>query len=142
MDRLSILTKHLTFILENAFPDQAKQMQEELASLKPRRARRPDPVRLNAEMAVWEGVTGADLERWKALFPGVDLLQELRRAAAWVIGHPARAKKSYTPFLVRWMSRAYTDLTGTRLPRRVYSPRPVETADERAARRAGIGIER
>ena len=102
MDRLSILTKYLRLALPEGV---AKTMDEELARLKARKDRK-DPISLDMTTGSWAGVTDQDMARWSQMFPGVNVQAELKRAALWVLGHPARAKVRWTAFLMRWLTRA------------------------------------
>ena len=122
VDRLSILTEYLDRVLQYIdikeehrpgnpdFPTWREQMRADLAKLKPRKEKLPDPISLDMAAGKWAGITGGDIARWAALFPGVNLENELRKAAVWILGHPTRAKERWTPFLIRWLRRALGDL--------------------------------
>jgi hypothetical protein len=111
IDRISILQKYLRLILsENGHGTWGQEMDAELAKLKPRKEKLPDPISLGMTNGKWAGVTEQGMAQWSALFPGVDIPLELRKAAAWILGHPTRAKERWTPFLVRWLGRALRDL--------------------------------
>lgn len=54
----------------------------------------------------FQGVTDADIARWKAAYPGVDLTLETARAHAWLVDNPTKAgKRNWGAFLNRWFSR-------------------------------------
>ena len=63
-------------------------------------------------LETWSGLLGKHdtLERWlatsRAAYPGVDVLAEARRAAAWEQSNPAKKKKQVRAFLSRWWGRA------------------------------------
>lgn len=42
---------------------------------------------------------------WKAAFPGLDVLKEVRTAHAWEVSNPQRAKRDRPRFLQNWLSR-------------------------------------
>lgn len=136
MDRLSILTKHLSNCLGLIDPALKEALEKDLAGLKPRKERKPEPISFNEEEGEWVGITPAMLGKWATLFPGVDIKAELRKALAWLIGHPERRKQRYSAFLARWFSRAYQDTRP--FPRT--TGRQMETAEDRAARRAASDI--
>lgn len=52
-------------------------------------------------------VTQCDLDNWQELFPGVDVMQELRSMKAWCEGNPAlrKTKKGIVRFIVSWLMR-------------------------------------
>ena len=52
-------------------------------------------------------VTQCDLDNWQELFPGVDVMQELRSMKAWCEGNPAlrKTKKGIVRFIVSWLVR-------------------------------------
>jgi len=52
-------------------------------------------------------VPQSDIDQWTQLFPAVDVLQELRKAAAWSDANPKRrkTKSGIKAFLVNWLSR-------------------------------------
>lgn len=67
-------------------------------------ARQASPVRLvDGEFA---GIGAGDLERWRRVAPGVDVDQELLRAAAWLVENPRRMKKNLRAFLGNWIRRS------------------------------------
>lgn len=59
----------------------------------------------------FSGVTAADLERWGKVAPGVNVEQELVRAACWLVENPKRGKKNLRAFAGNWIRRA-----GERVP--------------------------
>ncbi len=48
------------------------------------------------------------VNEWKPTYPAVDVVQEIRRAMAWLDANPTRRKtrRGMKPFLVRWLSKA------------------------------------
>lgn len=76
-------------------------------------------------------VTVAQVAEWGPAYPGVDVLAELRRAAAWLEANPRKRK---TPggvprFLVAWLSRAQND-AGGRSATNPAAPRPLGHSPE------------
>lgn len=107
MDRVSILQKYVRLILsENGHGTLGQEMDAELAMLQPRKERKPDPISLDMGAGRWVGITDETKERWASAFPAVDVRVELGLAAEWVLAHPERKKVRYSPFLVRWLTRA------------------------------------
>lgn len=69
---------------------------------KPRRTYR---ITWTAESG-FQGVTDADLARWKTAYPGVNLTQETARAHAWLVDNPSKGgKRNWAAFLNRWFGR-------------------------------------
>lgn len=62
---------------------------------------------VGANGTAWD-LTELQLADWRTLFPGVDVLDECRRALAWTQAHPDRRKTSrgMAKFLVSWLSRS------------------------------------
>ena len=57
----------------------------------------------------WDGVAFRVPERmlagWRQAYPGVNVADAIRRAAAWVVDHPGRGrKKQWARFLLNWLS--------------------------------------
>lgn len=52
-------------------------------------------------------VAQEEIERWKELYPAVDIMQELRKMAGWLEANPARRKtvRGIKPFIVGWLAR-------------------------------------
>ena len=48
-----------------------------------------------------------EIERWRELYPAVDVMQELRKMAGWLEANPARRKtaKGIKSFIVGWLAR-------------------------------------
>lgn len=45
-------------------------------------------------------------DRWKFVYPGLELDREVLRMAEWIEANPQRApKKNYKAFMVRWLAR-------------------------------------
>lgn len=53
-------------------------------------------------------ITQDQVAKWKEAFPGLDVLEQLRRAGAWLDANPTKRKthRGMAAFLVRWLSRA------------------------------------
>ncbi len=56
-------------------------------------------------------VPAADLVEYRAAYPGVDVLAELRKARAWCIGSPDRRKtrRGVGRFVTNWLARAQVE---------------------------------
>lgn len=52
-------------------------------------------------------VTAEQVKRWAELFPGVDIMQQLRNMAAWLESNPGRrkTKRGIQKFITGWLSR-------------------------------------
>jgi hypothetical protein len=46
------------------------------------------------------------VEKWQEAYPAINVLQELRKAEAWLIANPKNSKSNYERFLNNWLSRA------------------------------------
>lgn len=75
-------------------------------------------------------VTQCDLDNWQELFPGVDVMQELRSMKAWCEGNPAlrKTKKGIVRFIVSWLVKEQNK-SSTR-PASAPSTRKYQTAAE------------
>lgn len=53
-------------------------------------------------------LTAAQVAEWRAIYPGIDVLAECRKALAWSHANPTRRKtlKGMPAFLVNWLNRA------------------------------------
>jgi len=69
-----------------------------------KKSRRIKKITLS-EFGEWENING-QLEVWKAAYPHLDIEQELKKAAAWVISNPEKKKSLYSRFLNNWFSHA------------------------------------
>ena len=60
------------------------------------------------------GVSETDFEYYEQLYPGVDVLTELRKAAGWCFGDPKRrkTKRGIGKFITGWLSRAQDSCSG------------------------------
>ena len=54
------------------------------------------------------GVSETDFEYYKKLYPGIDVLAELRKAAGWCFGNPTKRKtrRGIGKFITSWLSKA------------------------------------
>ena len=52
-------------------------------------------------------ITAEQVDRWKALYPAVDVMQELRKMTGWCDSHPKRRKtrKGVKAFVTAWLAR-------------------------------------
>jgi len=54
----------------------------------------------------WTGVTDEQIQVWAAAYPSVNVEEELKKAAAWIVSNPSTAPKSnFARFLNGWMER-------------------------------------
>lgn len=60
------------------------------------------------------GVSEKDFEYYKKLYPGIDVLAELRKAAGWSYGNPKqrKTKRGIGKFITGWLSRAQDSCSG------------------------------
>ena len=79
------------------------------------------------------GVSEMDFEYYKQLYPGVDVLTELRKAAGWCFGDPKRrkTKRGVGKFITGWLSRAQDTSVSARKPQSGRYDDLVEWARER-----------
>lgn len=67
--------------------------------------------------AGFQGVSDADLARWKTAYPGVNLTQETARAHAWLVDNPSKGgKRNWAAFLNRWFGRVQDKGGSSNLP--------------------------
>jgi hypothetical protein len=96
-----------------------KVLKDELAALGKAK------VRLGFENGRWVGVTEEQMEAWKAAYGALDIEQELKRAAAWIVSNPPLAPKSnFGRFLNTWLSRNQNQMSLRSIP--THSERPTE----------------
>lgn len=59
------------------------------------------------------GVYSKDIDEWQELFPIVDILSELRKMKAWLIGNKQRrkTKRGILKFIMNWLSKAQDNPT-------------------------------
>jgi len=50
-------------------------------------------------------LTQPQVDEWSALYPGIDILTECRKALAWVLTNPRKTSKGMPRFLVGWLNR-------------------------------------
>lgn len=68
---------------------------------------KPARINFNATSRAWEGISPEDMEAWSKAFPACDLNSELAQMIEWIIGNPAKGKKShYRRFITGWLSRS------------------------------------
>ena len=89
--------------------DESKLKQTELPDGKENQPNADDPVVV--EMVLNDGgtykVTRSEAERYQALYPAVDVMQELRNAAGWLEGNPTRrkTKAGIKRYINGWLAR-------------------------------------
>lgn len=54
------------------------------------------------------GITQEEVDHWKALYPAVDVMQELRKMVGWLEANPSRrkTKRGVGQFVTSWLSKA------------------------------------
>ena len=55
-------------------------------------------------------VSEDELSDYEAIYPGVNVPQELRRAEMWLRNNPKRRKRSYSRFITNWLSSTHRQL--------------------------------
>lgn len=60
---------------------------------------------LNYETWEYENITDEQIDFWNRTYPAVDILQEIKRSAAWVQANPKKKKTDYKKFINNWLSR-------------------------------------
>jgi len=90
---------------------QIKQPKEKKAST----ADNPkDRIKFNRDLLKFEGITNADIQRWKEAYPAVIISVEIKKVVEWIIGAGAKGHKSnWYAFLNNWWRRCQ-DQGGTR----------------------------
>ena len=63
------------------------------------------PVVLSEE-GVFDGITPAQIDRWREAFSAIDVRAEISRAEVWLQANPKQRKSNYARFLVNWLARA------------------------------------
>src|SRR3569832_683206 len=63
------------------------------------------PVVLNEE-GVFDGITPAQINRWREAFSAIDVRAEISRAEVWLQANSIRRKSNKARFLVNWLARA------------------------------------
>lgn len=76
-------------------------------SSEPEAAEPPPVITLPLNDNTEYGVTEAEIQEWKELYPAVDVLQQLRNMKGWLIGSPAKRKtrRGITRFITTWLSK-------------------------------------
>lgn len=88
-----------------------KELTDSPEAAKNRRSGPPSPSVLTFDTVgktkTWE-LTQAQLEKWRSMYPNLDVLGECRKALAWSQAKPENRKTfaGMPVFLVRWMNRA------------------------------------
>ena len=73
----------------------------------------------------WTGVTSEQLEAWKAAYGAVNIEEELKKAAAWIVSNPHLAPKSQLGrFLNTWFARTQNQLSIRSIPTRSEVDKP------------------
>lgn len=88
-------------------------------------------------------LTESQVEKWCALYPGLDVRQEARKALAWVEANQGRRKtaRGMSAFLVSWLGRAVDSGRGTH-QRGVEPSAPVSAQGQQSAQSMSRAAER
>lgn len=89
--------------------DTYAQSAESAQSAAPPRTRKKNQDLLSFDFDSWKftGITEADLDAWKNMYPHVSLEVEILKAAQWLRNNPSKAKKSlWRKYLTGWLGRA------------------------------------
>lgn len=62
------------------------------------------PLKFDSEAGKLEGVTDGDMERWRRVYPNVDVADELARMGQWLFDNPRRRKKDLRRFAGNWLA--------------------------------------
>jgi hypothetical protein len=104
---------------------QNNRLEQERGKSRPRPAPRPtDAGTVSAaapllvfpcrgEPATW-GLDAAQVQAWKDLYQGVDVLAECHKALAWVQANGGKTAKGMARFLVNWLNRVTDSTKGSR----------------------------
>jgi len=79
-------------------------------------------IRFDREAGRFTGIDDGRLGTWGRAYPGIDVVAEIRKAAAWATANPHKAKKRWEAFLVNWLSRAEKDLRNGARQHRTHRP--------------------
>jgi hypothetical protein len=80
--------------------------------------------KINLMNGRFTGITENQMDAWSAAYPGVEIDQEIKRAAAWCVSNPASAPKSdFGRYLNSWLSREQNKVALRSIP----ATRPTET---------------
>ena len=90
-----------------ALPNQALPVKNAARSPRTRRKAAAGPGITWSQETGWQGITEADLLRWKAAYPACHLTRQLAAADAWLRANPAKAvKRAWGRFLTNWFARS------------------------------------
>lgn len=100
----------------NGFPQKGKPIPDNKPYIKQNRdkSHMPEeakPVRQDISFSFdsfeFEGIEQKDLDKWKDLYPSVDILKELKKMSEWCQCNQRRAKskKQWRKFIVIWLSK-------------------------------------
>ena len=65
-------------------------------------------INFDFEKMEWENILAIYKSKWIDAYPLINIEQELKRAAVWLLANPKKKKKNYHAFLNNWFSRANT----------------------------------
>ncbi len=60
------------------------------------------------EQMKFTGITMQDIQRWEACFPDVDIIEQFKEMAVWLLKHEASrksAKQNWSSFITRWLKK-------------------------------------
>jgi hypothetical protein len=72
------------------------------------------PLKINKELKIifnkntftLENITTEHIERWKKVYPDIDIQHEILKASSWLSANKDKSYKNYERFLVGWLGRA------------------------------------
>ena len=65
------------------------------------------PIQFDPDGPCWKYVTPRHLAAWEKAFPGVDVIAELAKAAAYYLNNPTKRKKQWGRALNAWISNQH-----------------------------------
>jgi hypothetical protein len=82
-------------------------------------------TKLGFELGKWTGITEEQMEAWKAAYGLVDIDNELKRAAAWIVSNPHLAPKTQLGrFLNTWFAKGQDKSSIRSIPSAPEQPKP------------------
>lgn len=64
-------------------------------------------ITFSFESGKFEGIDAADAEKWKELFPAVDVRREVKLMQEWCLNNPtkSKSKKRWGQFIINWLTK-------------------------------------
>lgn len=85
----------------------AKKEKEDIDCTEPSQASAPPVLQFILNDKTYYPITQADIDHFKELYPGVDIMQELRKICGWCEGNPTKrkTKSGALKFVHSWLAR-------------------------------------